>query len=86
VIYPTFDVFAGTPDNRPLWLDSAATLEAACELMRERAQGNPGQYFVYSFASHSVMAQADTRPSKVLSQDQTGPAETIETPSHRVPD
>jgi hypothetical protein len=56
----TYDVFSGSREQNPLWLESVEGLERACETMRQRAALSPGPYFVFCVASQKVLASTDT--------------------------
>ena len=56
----TYDLFSGSVDNHPLWLESVRGLESAFVRMRERADYAPGPYFVLDSMSQTVLAQIDT--------------------------
>jgi hypothetical protein len=56
----TYDLFAGSIDNRPLWLESVRGMEPAFERMKERAELAPGPYFVLDSMTQTVIALVDT--------------------------
>jgi hypothetical protein len=60
VIPETYEIFSGSPENGPLWLESVTGLEAASQRMNERAKKSPGLYFVYCVHSQSVLERVDT--------------------------
>ena len=55
-----FDIFSGSPDNEPLWLEVTDGLADAIEQMVQRASTKPGCYFVYEGSSRTVVASIDT--------------------------
>lgn len=57
---PTYDLFSGSPDEGPVWLEKVEGLAAACDRMRERSERSPGQYFVLCGATHRILASIDT--------------------------
>jgi hypothetical protein len=63
VIPETFEIFSGSPEKEPLWLESVTGLEAASERMNDRAQHHPGPYFVFCVHTKQVLASTDTSPS-----------------------
>ena len=56
----SFDIFSGTPDKDPLWIETVYGLSNARQRMGEIAERKPGRYFVFSLGSHSVLAQIET--------------------------
>jgi hypothetical protein len=71
MIEATFDIFAGGPQKDPVWLESVAGLSHARERMEQIAQKTPGQYFVFSIGSHSILAQIETFKTPELSKTKT---------------
>jgi hypothetical protein len=59
----SFDLFSGTVDSAPMWLESVRGLDSALVRMRERAEGTPGPYFVFDSSSQTVMGLIDTASS-----------------------
>ncbi len=57
---PTFDIFYGTSDKDAVWLEAVEGFSAARERMEEIAARTPGQYFLFSPASHSILARTET--------------------------
>jgi hypothetical protein len=55
-----FDIFSGTSDKDARWLESAEELSTARARMEHLATVRPGAYFLYSPASHSILAKCDT--------------------------
>jgi hypothetical protein len=66
---PTFDIFSGPSNNNAIWLEAVEGLANARARMHELAARMPGQYFVFSVGSHSILARAETfkKPQKVSS-------------------
>ena len=59
-----FDIFSGAAaDKDAMWVEAASGLANAQRRMEEIAAKTPGQYFVFSQESRSVVARADTRKS-----------------------
>ncbi len=61
---PTYDLFSGSQDEGPVWLETVQGLAAACERMKERSQTHPGEYFVLCTTSHRILAAIDTTQSR----------------------
>jgi hypothetical protein len=59
-----FDIFQGSPETQPLWLEAATGLSNAVARMEERARAKPGNYFVYDAERQSVVASIDTVDSR----------------------
>ena len=57
---PSFDIFSGTPDRNPVWLEAVEGLSNARARMHEIAAKTPGQYFVFSTDSQAVVARTET--------------------------
>jgi hypothetical protein len=57
---PTFDIFRGDPAQNPIWLEPVMGLSNARQQMEQIAAEKPGQYFLFSVQSHSVLAKIDT--------------------------
>lgn len=55
-----YEIFSGSVEREPLWLESVQGREAAFERMKERAYDLPGPYFVYSVLDRQVVASIDT--------------------------
>jgi hypothetical protein len=59
---PMFDIFKGTStEGDAMWLETVASLANGRQRMEEIATKSPGQYFVFSQATHSVVARTDTQ-------------------------
>lgn len=56
----TYDIFSGSVDYHPLWLETVSGLESARGRMKERAEDAPGRYFVYDLFSKTVLDVTDT--------------------------
>lgn len=64
---PRFDIFYGVPDRDAVWICSAQGQANAQEEMDRIAVEKPGPYFVFSAATHEVVARIDTsRPLRVV--------------------
>jgi hypothetical protein len=57
---PTFDIFSGGPDKDPLWLETVIGLSNARERMQQIAAREPGQYFLFSAQTQTVLARIET--------------------------
>jgi len=56
---PSFDIFSVGPKNNPLWIESVEGLSNARERMEQIAANAPGQYFIFSISSSSMLAQIE---------------------------
>jgi hypothetical protein len=57
-----FDIFTGTTtEGGATWLEAATTPANARQRMEEIASKSPGEYFVFSQATQSIVARTDTR-------------------------
>ena len=61
--HPMFDIFRGINEKDATWLEAASSLSEARLRMNELAAKTPGQYFVFSQESSSVVARTDPRKS-----------------------
>ena len=59
MILETYDIFSGSPEKDPLWLESVTGLEAASTRMQDRARQKPGPYFVYCVHTQQILASTD---------------------------
>jgi hypothetical protein len=67
-----FDIFRGTTtEGDATWLETAHTLASARQRMEEIATESPDQYFVFSQATHSIVARTDTRKPVFPSERQS---------------
>ena len=57
-----YDIFSGTRDNSPLWLEAVTDLNQAVFLMNQRAMQIPGDYFVFHTRSQTVVASIHANP------------------------
>lgn len=57
---PEFGIFYGTSDKNGIWLETVQGLSSARERMGVIAATIPGQYFVFSAASHAILARIET--------------------------
>lgn len=55
-----FDIFSGQIDKNAMWIETVEGLSNARERMERIAAEKPGQYFVFSSLTHSVLAQVET--------------------------
>jgi len=55
----TFHIFSGSPQS-PVWIDVVEGLANAIERMEHIAEQKPGEYFVFSTESSSIMAKVQT--------------------------
>lgn len=62
---PSFDIFKGFPDRDAIWIERVPGLAAARERMGQIAARDPGQYFVFSPASHDVLATHAEPPRRL---------------------
>jgi hypothetical protein len=67
---PTFDIFKGTSDKDAIWVEAVQGLAKACQRMEEIAENFPGEYFVFSQQSHSILARVNTRKAPPLSAEE----------------
>jgi hypothetical protein len=56
----TYDIFSGSADERPMWIESVEGLSAAKQRMHEFAASTPGPYFLYCVRTEAVLASIDT--------------------------
>jgi len=56
-----FDIFKGEPKRNAIWLEFVVGLSAAQRRMKQIASENPGQYFLFSVQSRSLLAKVDSR-------------------------
>jgi len=59
-----FDLFAGSLDAAPLWLEVADGLNSAIARMEQRARVKPGRYFVYDVENQVEVASIDTEANE----------------------
>lgn len=52
-------IFSGKP-GKALWVEAVQGLSNACARMHEIAAQTPGEYFVYSIGSRTILAQTET--------------------------
>jgi hypothetical protein len=57
---PSFDIFSGTPDKSPVWIESIRGLSKARAEMERIAEKTPGRYFLFSAASNGILVQIET--------------------------
>jgi hypothetical protein len=57
---PRLDIFAGTLDENPVWMEAVRGMVRARQRMNEMAAEAPGKYFIFSTFSHTVLAITDT--------------------------
>ena len=56
----SFDIFEGTPETEPRWIEAVEDLDNARARMEMIASEMPGTYFVYSLPTHTVISKTDT--------------------------
>jgi hypothetical protein len=63
---PSFDIFSAGPDKDTVWIEAVQGLSNARERMEQIAAEKPGQYFVFSNGSDTILAQTETfgKPSE----------------------
>lgn len=55
-----YEIFSGSVDDKPLWLEAVEGLNSATARMEELARMIPGRYFVYCAEESAVLASIDT--------------------------
>jgi hypothetical protein len=65
---PTFDIFSGASDKDALWVEAVEGLSKARERMEQIAAEKPGPYFLFSGASHSILARVEIFPKPETKQ------------------
>lgn len=55
-----YDIFARSPDDRPVWMESVEGSENANRRVLELTQIAPRGYFVYSEASETIESEIQT--------------------------
>jgi hypothetical protein len=60
---PTFDIFSGTSDKDARWLEAVEGLSKAQDRMEHIAAVRPGEYFLYSPLSHTILAKSSAAKS-----------------------
>ena len=55
-----YDIFSGSIDNAPLWLETVDDLEEARERMKQRGLESPGPYFAYCSFTQTVVEVINT--------------------------
>lgn len=53
---PNFEIFFGAPDKNAVWVEAVEGLANARGRIEEIARKEPGIYFVFSRADHSILA------------------------------
>ena len=56
-----YEIFSGSANNDPLWLETVGGIVAATTRIKERARNLPGRYFIYRFEDSTVLVSIDTR-------------------------
>jgi len=56
------DIFSGSLDHEPVWLESVEGLATASQRLMERATRVPGSYFVFDTESRNILLHVDTTP------------------------
>ena len=62
---PRLDIFSGTIDESPIWMEAVRGMVRARQRMNEMAVETPGKYFIFSTFSHTVLAITDTTRQRV---------------------
>jgi hypothetical protein len=57
---PRLDIFSGTIDESPVWMEAVRGMVRARQRMNEMAEEAPGKYFIFSTFSHTILAITDT--------------------------
>lgn len=57
---PFFDIFKGPSEKNAVWIEAVEGLSNARERMEQIAAENPGEYFLFSTSSHSILARIET--------------------------
>jgi hypothetical protein len=65
----TYDIFSGSNDGEPLWLEVVEGLEAARQRIKELANEKPGTYFLFDCSSQKVLVSIDTTGDGQLGSD-----------------
>lgn len=73
MIPETYEIFSGTLENEPLWLESVPGFAPASQRMNELAQMAPGPYFVFCVHTKEMLASIDTSVS--ANPPSAGPSE-----------
>ena len=60
MIPQSYDIFSGSPEKEPLWLESVSGLAPASQRMNELARTTPGAYFVFCVHTKEVLEAIDT--------------------------
>ena len=55
-----YDIFSGSIDSAPLWLEAVDDLKQARERMKQRGLESPGPYFVYCSFTKTVVEIINT--------------------------
>jgi hypothetical protein len=64
----TFGIFKGLHDRHAKWVDAVEGQVKAERRMNEMAAKDPGQYFVFSAYTHTVIAVTDTSKNQATTQ------------------
>jgi hypothetical protein len=56
----TFDIFSGGPNKDPIWIETVEGLSNARDRLERIAGQKPGQYFLFSFHSQTVVTRVET--------------------------
>ena len=59
-----FELFSGTIEQAPIWVESVTGLGWASERLRDLAAESPGPYFIFHAASNSVVQSVDNGPTR----------------------
>ena len=56
----TYDVFSGVPHGEVLWLEAIIGLDEAISRVVQRAQENPGHYFVHDPLTRTIVVSIES--------------------------
>jgi len=59
-----YEIFSGSRNKDPMWLESVEGLRAARERIKEKATATPGEFFVFCTKTYTVVASIDTSEGK----------------------
>lgn len=56
----TFDIFSGIPEEHGVFVEAVEGLSSAQERIRQIAAQKPGNYFLFSGSSQSILSRTQT--------------------------
>jgi hypothetical protein len=62
---PRYDIFRGSKEQTPMWLESTDRLRNAYERMVSLAEEKPGPYFIFDSHDSTVVDKLDTSDGDV---------------------